>query len=163
MSVTETNVPNVSPEMRKQIWKDAGKASGHGDHSFMVLNVQGDNVSTSVLLVNAEDDAETTIKGIIRRSGFNNKSYPMNNEFEGRSKCNVEAGDTYDHETGFKMATERCLGKYHKQLNTRLLQFLASVRNLCAYTEHYLDKQGIKYDNVMSVEDMKHTCYEQHK
>ena len=83
--------------------------------------------------------------------------YVMDDVFTAKSKLNVAQGDVYDMQHGKDLAQERVLEKYHRQLNKKLMTFLADARELVARTEHYLEKHDIDYSDVMSVETIKET------
>ena len=87
----------------------------------------------------------------------NGKSYGMAYEFTAKSKLNVAEGDTYDENVGKKLAQERVLNKYHRDLNKALCRALAEYRELVARLEHYMDKQGIERGHVMTITEIKRT------
>lgn len=118
-------------------------------------------VGKTVAYVNGcYNDANEIIFNILSNSGAKlaplyMEDYEMPASFKAWSKCNVNKGDTFDPEYGKELAKKRCLDKYHKQLNSRLLLFLADVREIVARTERYLDKHSIDYSSVDSIDTMK--------
>ena len=83
------------------------------------------------------------------------KSMIMRDRYNGVAKVNTTDGDVYSEEEGKNVAYEKVMKKYHKNLDSNLRVFLADVRNLAAGVEHYLDKKGVDYSTVPTVEDVK--------
>lgn len=83
------------------------------------------------------------------------KSLAMKDRYRGVAKVNTTDGDVYDEAEGKLVAYKKVMNKYHKNLDTNLRTFLADVRGLVAGIEHYLDKKGVDYSKVPSVEDIK--------
>ena len=83
------------------------------------------------------------------------KSMVMRDRYNGVAKVNTADGDIYSEEEGKNVAYEKVMKKYHKNLDSNLRVFLADVRNLAAGVEHYLDKKGVDYSTVPTVEDVK--------
>ena len=79
----------------------------------------------------------------------------MRDRYNGVAKVNTADGDVYSEEEGKNVAYEKVMKKYHKNLDSNLRVFLADVRNLAAGVEHYLDKKGVDYSTVPTVEDVK--------
>ena len=83
------------------------------------------------------------------------KSMIMRDRYNGVAKVNTADGDVYSEEEGKNVAYEKVMKKYHKNLDSNLRVFLVDVRGLAAGVEHYLDKKGVDYSNVPTVEDVK--------
>ena len=83
------------------------------------------------------------------------KSLVMKDRYRGVAKVNTTDGDVYDEAEGKLVAYKKVMNKYHKNLDTNLRTFLADVRGLVAGIEHYLDKKGVDYSKVPSVEEIK--------
>lgn len=83
------------------------------------------------------------------------KTMIMRDRYNGVAKVNIADGDVYSEEEGKSVAYEKVMKKYHKNLDSNLRVFLADVRNLAAGVEHYLDKKGVDYSKVPTVEDVK--------
>lgn len=79
----------------------------------------------------------------------------MKDSYRGVAKCNTDEGDVYDEREGKLQAYKKAMSKYHKSLDSNLRTFLADVRGLVAGVEHYLEKKGIDYSKVPSVEEIK--------
>lgn len=79
----------------------------------------------------------------------------MKNCYRGVAKCNTAEGDVYDEREGKLEAYKKVMKKYHRSLDANLRAFLADIRGLVAGVEHYLDKKGVDYSKVPSVEDYK--------
>ena len=79
----------------------------------------------------------------------------MKDSYRGVAKCNIDEGDVYDEKEGKLQAYKKAMSKYHKSLDSNLRTFLADVRGLVAGVEHYLEKKGIDYSKVPSVEEIK--------
>lgn len=77
------------------------------------------------------------------------------NVYRGVAKCNTNEGDVYNEEEGKLQAYKKVMAKYHKNMDHDLCVFLDDVRNLAAGVEHYLDKKGVDYSKVSSVEEIK--------
>lgn len=77
------------------------------------------------------------------------------NQYNGKAKTNFTLGDTYNEETGSKLARERCMSKYHKNFDKRMVAFLTDVRTVLAATEHYCDTVGIDYSGAESVAELR--------
>lgn len=82
-------------------------------------------------------------------------SLAMKDCYRGIAKCNTDEGDVYDEREGKLQAYKKVMGKYHKNLDANLRIFLADVRGLVAGIEHYLEKKGVDYSKVPSVEELK--------
>ena len=87
------------------------------------------------------------------------KSMIMRDRYNGVAKVNTADGDVYSEEEGKNVAYEKVMKKYHKNLDSNLRVFLADVRNLAAGVEHYLDKKGVDYSTVPTVEDVKNSRF----
>lgn len=83
------------------------------------------------------------------------KSFAMKDRYRGVAKVNTTDGDVYDEAEGKLVAYKKVMNKYHKNLDTNLRTFLADVRGLVAGIEHYLEKKGVDYSKVPSVEEIK--------
>lgn len=83
------------------------------------------------------------------------KSLVMKDRYRGVAKVNTTDGDVYDETEGKTVAYKKVMNKYHKNLDTNLRTFLADVRGLVAGVEHYLEKKGVDYSKVPSVEEIK--------
>ena len=83
------------------------------------------------------------------------KSLVMKDRYRGVAKVNTSDGDIYDEAEGKLVAYKKVMNKYHKNLDANLRTFLADVRGLVAGIEHYLEKKGVDYSKVPSVEDIK--------
>ena len=79
----------------------------------------------------------------------------MKDRYRSIAKCNTEDGDVYDEREGKLQAYKKVMSKYHKNLDSNLRTFLTDVRGLVAGIEHYLDKKGVDYSKVPSVEEIK--------
>ena len=93
--------------------------------------------------------------GFIGINSTDSKDLMMSDRYRGVAKVNTDDGDVYDETEGKNVAYKKVMHKYHKNLDSRLRAFLADVRGLLAGIEHYLDKKGVDYSKVPSVEDMK--------
>lgn len=83
------------------------------------------------------------------------KSLTMKDRYRSVAKCNTADGDIYDEAEGKLVAYKKVMNKYHKNLDNNLRIFLTDVRSLVAGIEHYLDKKGVDYSKIPSVEDIK--------
>lgn len=83
------------------------------------------------------------------------KALVMKDRYRGVAKVNTADGDVYDETEGKTVAYKKVMNKYHKNLDNNLRTFLADVRGLVAGIEHYLDKKGVDYSKVPSVENIK--------
>lgn len=83
------------------------------------------------------------------------KSLIMKDRYRGVAKVNTSDGDVYDEAEGKTVAYKKVMNKYHKNLDANLRIFLADVRGLVAGVEHYLEKKGVDYSKVPSVEEIK--------
>ena len=79
----------------------------------------------------------------------------MANSYVGKAKVNTDEGDTFDYEVGSKLARERCLDKYHKAFDSRVVWALEDARSLVAWIEHYAEKKNIDTSGVVSVDELK--------
>lgn len=79
----------------------------------------------------------------------------MSDRYRGIAKVNTAEGDVYDEAEGNTVAYKKVMRKYHKNLDSRLRLFLTDVRGLLAGIEYYLDKKGVDYSKVPSVEELK--------
>ena len=79
----------------------------------------------------------------------------MANSYVGKAKVNTDEGDTFDYEVGSKLARERCLDKYHKAFDSRIVWALEDARSLVAWIEHYAEKKNIDTSGVASVDELK--------
>ena len=113
-------------------------------------------------------DAVNTICGIVERSQTNLNfeltdnnfyKYIMEDYYVGHSKVHSNGEDEFNEKYGEELARKRCLDKYHHAMNNKLRQFLIEVRHLCAYIERYMEKHGVKYDDLMSVDELKETRF----
>ena len=78
----------------------------------------------------------------------------MKDTYECKAKCNTEDGDTFDLETGKKIARERVLERYHRDLDKSMQEFLKQIRVLEAHTLKYMDKHGIDVVGVPTTEEI---------
>lgn len=115
---------------------------------------------TTAMLDDCSQDAYTIVDKIAdnctRRSfmtGFN--SYLLNDTYKAKSKLNVAAGDTFDEQEGKRIARERVLDKYHKDLNEALCDYLQDARELVARLENYMLKHNIDYSSALTEEEIK--------
>lgn len=83
------------------------------------------------------------------------KELIMSDRYRGIAKVNTADGDVYEEAEGKTVAYKKVMHKYHKNLDSRLRIFLTDVRGLLAGIEHYLDKKGVDYSKVPSVEELK--------
>lgn len=79
----------------------------------------------------------------------------LSGQFTGKARANFALGDTYDEKVGTTLARERCMSKYHKNFDKRMLKFLTDVRSVVAAVEHYCDTVGIDYSNTESITDIR--------
>ena len=63
--------------------------------------------------------------------------------FRGKAKVNKDDGDTYVEEQGKKLATDRCMAKYHKSFDKKMNVFYNDLMNLVDAVEHYCEKRDI--------------------
>ena len=83
------------------------------------------------------------------------KTLKMKNRYRAVVKVNENGGDVYSELGGKEAAHLKVMSKYHKNLDANLRAFLGDVRNLAAGVEHYLDKKGVDYSRVPTVEQLK--------
>jgi hypothetical protein len=93
--------------------------------------------------------------GFIGINSYDSKELMMSDRYRGIAKVNTEEGDVYDEAEGNTVAYKKVMHKYHKNLDSRLRMFLTDVRGLLAGIEHYLDKKGVDYSKVPSVDELK--------
>ena len=93
--------------------------------------------------------------GFIGINSTESEDLMMSDRYRGVAKVNSAEGDVYDEDEGKTVAYKKVMNKYHKNLDSRLRKFLADVRGLLAGVEHYLDKKGVDYSNVPSVDELK--------
>ena len=79
----------------------------------------------------------------------------LDNQFNGKARANFTLGDSYDEKIGSDLARKRCMSKYHKNFDKRMVSFLTDVRTLLAAVEHYCDTTGIDYTNAESVAEIR--------
>ncbi len=79
----------------------------------------------------------------------------LDNQFNGKARANFSLGDAYDEKFGSDLARKRCMAKYHKNFDKRMVAFLTDVRTLLAATEHYCDTTGIDYSGAESVAELR--------
>ena len=78
----------------------------------------------------------------------------MKDTYECKAKCNTNDGDTFDLETGKKIARERVLQRYHRDLDRSMQEFLKQIRVLEAHTLKYMDKHDIEIVGVPTTEEI---------
>ena len=111
-------------------------------------------------IANASFDAVAIMDKICANSGFkfaiiDTSSYNfMKDTYECKAKCNTDDGDTFDLETGKKIARERVLERYHRDLDKSMQEFLKQIRVLEAHTLKYMDKHGIETVGVPTTEEI---------
>lgn len=93
--------------------------------------------------------------GFIGVNSTESKDLMMSDRYRGIAKVNSAEGDVYDETEGKTVAYKKVMRKYHKNLDSRLRLFLADVRGLLAGIEYYLDKKGVDYSKVPSVDELK--------
>lgn len=111
------------------------------------------------------DGCEGNMDALIWKLVINNSKYlgyigdegklTLKPQYRGIVRVNTKDGDTWDEETGKLEAYKKVMRKYHKNMDKNLCAFLADVRGLCAGIEYYLDKKGVDYSKVPSVEGLK--------
>ena len=79
----------------------------------------------------------------------------LENQFNGKARANFSMGDAYDEKFGSDLARKRCMAKYHKNFDKRMVSFLTDVRTLLAATEHYCDINGIDYSDTESIAEIR--------
>lgn len=79
----------------------------------------------------------------------------LSGQFTGKARANFTLGDSYDEKIGSDLARKRCMSKYHKNFDKRMVSFLTDVRTVLAAVEHYCDTTGIDYSNAESVTDIR--------
>lgn len=79
----------------------------------------------------------------------------LSNQYNGKARANFTLGDSYDEKIGSDLARKRCMSKYHKNFDKRMVSFLTDVRTVLAAVEHYCDTTGIDYSNAESVTDIR--------
>lgn len=81
----------------------------------------------------------------------------LNKNYMAKSKLNVAAGDTFDEEEGKRIARERVLDKYHRDLNEALCAYLQDAREVVARLENYMLKHDIDYSSALTESQIKYT------
>ena len=112
-------------------------------------------------LTGVEDNVLIAIAKILRNHskylgvfrGYDNLRLP--NQYNGKARANFTLGDSYDEKIGSDLARKRCMSKYHKNFDKRMVSFLTDVRTVLAAVEHYCDTTGIDYSNAESVTDIR--------
>lgn len=79
----------------------------------------------------------------------------LGNQFTGKARANFTMGDAYDEKVGSDLARKRCMAKYHRNFDKRMVSFLTDVRTLLAATEHYCDINGIDYSDAKSIAEIR--------
>ena len=111
-------------------------------------------------IANASTDANTIMDKICINSGacfmpiITTPYNHMQDTYECKAKCNTDGGDTFDLETGKKIARERVLQRYHRDLDKSMQEFLKQIRTLEAHTLKYMDKHGIEVVGVPTTEEI---------
>lgn len=111
-------------------------------------------------IANASKDAITIMEKICINTGTH--FFPikvdshnfMKDTYECKAKCNTKDGDTFDLETGKKIARERVLERYHRDLDKSMQEFLKQIRVLEAHTLKYMDKHNIEVVGVPTTEEI---------
>lgn len=111
-------------------------------------------------IANASNDVVTIMDKICINAGthlmpIKTNSYNfMKDTYECKAKCNTDDGDTFDLETGKKIARERVLERYHRDLDKSMQEFLKQIRVLEAHTLKYMDKHNIEVVGVPTTEEI---------
>ena len=118
-------------------------------------------------LYNTSEDAVQAINGICRKANLKilepeidywspeDSIAWMPDSFSGKAKLNVSQGDTWNEEVGSQFARERCLSKYHRAFDSRILKALEDARTLVVCFEHYCKKHGIDSSRISTEEEIK--------
>lgn len=111
------------------------------------------------------EGCESNMDALIWKLVINNSKYlgyigdegklTLKPQYRGIVKVNTNDGDVWDEEIGKLEAYKKAMGKYHKNVDANLREFLKDVRCLCAGIEHYMDKKGVDYESIPSVEEIK--------
>lgn len=111
-------------------------------------------------IANTSNDAITIMEKICINAGT--RFVPIKAEFhnfmkdiyECKAKCNTDDGDAFDLETGKKIARERVLERYHRDLDKSMQDFLKQIRVLEAHALKYMDKHNIEIVGVPTTEEI---------
>lgn len=79
----------------------------------------------------------------------------LSSQYNGKARANFTLGDTYDEKIGADLSRKRCMSKYHKNFDKRMVTFLTDVRTVLAAIEHYCDTTGIDYSDAESVAEIR--------
>jgi len=79
----------------------------------------------------------------------------LKDRYTGKAKCNTDEGDKVNEEIGKEYARGRCLERYRRAFDKRILTLLNDARALVACTEHYCERAGIDINQIDSVEQIK--------
>lgn len=85
----------------------------------------------------------------------NGEMVSLKDMYKAIAKTNFSEGDTYDETTGERVAHEKVMAKYHANMDKSLRMLLKDARALIGGIEYYMDKHGIDYSNVPSIEEIR--------
>lgn len=125
----------------------------HVGKTIATLEGCGNNLENIIWKLTENNSRYLGFRGVDYCEGKN--ALIMKDRYRGVAKCNTDDGDIYDEREGKLEAYKKVMAKYHKNIDSNLRTFLADVRGLVAGIEHYLEKKGVDYSKVPSIEDIK--------
>lgn len=124
------------------------------NESKIVIKEFPENGVVKATMPDCSDDVVNTVNQIAENAshyfycgnyGRNNNTILMDDYFEGMSKIHPDSGDTYDFKTGKVIAKNKCVEKYNKSFDKKMVKVVRDAENFVKALKDYCDNHYIKY------------------
>lgn len=123
------------------------------NESKIIIKEFPESCVVKATMPNCSYDVAKTVNQIARAShyfclcnyGYNNNTILMDNCFEGVAKVHPESDDSFDMKTGKIIAKNKCVAKYNKSFDRKMVKVVRDAENLVKALKDYCDNHYIKY------------------